>query len=76
MSTTTVDPASRSASGWSAQLAAFKSRGVPDTDARVIEARSALAFHRIRRSIAAEAGQLSRAGADRLAADLRDAVAS
>lgn len=73
--TTSVDPASRTASGWAARHAALKSRAVPDDDPRVIECREALAYHRVRRSISAEVGRLSRAGADRLAADLREAVA-
>lgn len=54
-----TDPASRSASSWSSTLAVLKSRGVPDTDPRVIEARDALAYWRVRRVIDAERGNLS-----------------
>jgi hypothetical protein len=74
-STLTVDPASRSASSWSALLASLKSRGAPETDQRVIEARQGLAFHRVRRSITREAGQLTAAGVDRLRVALTEAVA-
>ncbi|MEZ0053249.1 hypothetical protein ABIA30_004276 [Mycobacterium sp. MAA66] len=75
MATLTSDPASRSASSWSATLASLKSRGAPDTDPRCIEARQGLAYHRAKRAIDANAGQLSPTGVDRLAADLRAAVA-
>ena len=69
-----TDPASRSASSWSATLAALKSRDVPDDDPRVIEARNALAYHRVHRAIDAERGNLNRAGADRLRAAISLAV--
>lgn len=69
-----ADPASRSASSWAASLAALKSRHVPDDDHRVIEARHALSYHRVHRAIDAERGQLNRAGADRLRAQLAEAV--
>ncbi len=75
MATITSDPASRSASSWSATLASLKSRSAPDTDPRVIEARQGLAYWRCKRRVDAEAGQLSRAGVDRLRADLAEAVA-
>ena len=69
------DPASRSASGWSARLAALKSRQVPDTDPRVVECREALAYWRISRAVDAEAGHLGRPGVDRLVSQLRGAAA-
>lgn len=72
---TTVDPASRSASSWSALLANLKSRGAPDTDIRVVECRQALAYHRIARSVTRETGQLSAPGADRLRSAISEAVA-
>ncbi len=74
-SVTTVDPASRSASSWSALLANLKSRGAPDTDIRVIECRQALAYWRIARSVNRETGQLSAPGADRLRSAISEAVA-
>lgn len=52
--TVLTDPASRTASSWSSTLAALKSRGVPDTDPRVIEAHTALAYWRVRRVLDAE----------------------
>ncbi len=73
--TTTVDPASRSASSWSALLASLKARGAPETDPRVIEARQGLAYHRARKAIDAEAGQLSAPAVDRLRTALTAAVA-
>lgn len=74
MNATIVDPASRSASSWSATLASLKSRGAPDTDARVIEARQGLAFHRVARAVERERGQLSRAGAERLRSAISEAI--
>lgn len=71
---TVTDPAARSASSWSAILAALKSRGAPDHDARVIEARQGLAFHRINRAVTADRDQLGPAGVDRLVAELRQAA--
>jgi hypothetical protein len=56
---TTVDPASRPAASWSSSLAALKSRGVSDTDPRIIDCHTALAYWRVRRVIDAERGQLS-----------------
>lgn len=73
ITTPTVDPASRSAASWSATLASLKSHGIPDDDPRMVAAREGLAFHRVARSIAAEEGQLSRAGVDRLIAALHGA---
>ena len=74
---TNSDPASRSAGSWNGRLAALKSREVPETDPRVIECREALAFHRVRRAVDAEAGRLSRPGVDRLVSQLRqEAVAT
>ncbi|MHA3021137.1 hypothetical protein ACXPWS_12850 [Mycobacterium sp. BMJ-28] len=73
--TVTVDPASRSASSWSASLASLKSRHVAESDPRIAAAREGLAYHRVRRSIVAEAGQLSPAGVDRLVSALREAAA-
>ena len=55
-------------------LASLKSRGAPDTDVRVIEARQGLAYHRVLRSVERDAGQLSPAGVDRLVSQLRGAV--
>lgn len=74
--TPVVDPASRTASSWSARLAALKSRHVPDDDPRIIECREGLAYWRVRRSIDAERGQLSRAGVDRLRGQLSGAVSA
>lgn len=74
MDVLTTDPASRSAASWSATLASLKSRGVPDDDPRVAAAREGLAFHRVRRAVTAETGQLSAAGIDRLVAQLREGV--
>jgi hypothetical protein len=71
----TADPASAPASSWAGRLAALKSRQVPDADPRVVEARQALAFHRLHRAISAERGQLSPAGADRLRAQISEGVA-
>lgn len=70
----TTDPAARSAASWSATLASLKSRGVVDEDPRVVTAREGLAFHRVRRAVMAETGQLSAAGIDRLVAQLREGV--
>ncbi|MDV6308910.1 hypothetical protein R4227_16790 [Gordonia amicalis] len=53
----------------------LKSRAAPDDDPRVIECRQALAYYRLQRAVAAESGQLSRAGIDRLGVQLREAVA-
>jgi hypothetical protein len=47
------DPASRSAASWQARLAALKSRDVPEDDPRIVEARSALSYHRIAKAIGA-----------------------
>lgn len=71
-----TDPAARSAASWSATLASLKSRGVPDDDSRVVAAREGLAYHRVHRAVAAETGQLSPAGIDRLVAQLREAVSA
>ncbi|OBB38025.1 hypothetical protein [Mycolicibacterium fortuitum] len=71
---TTVDPASRSASSWSALLANLKSRGAPDTDPRVIECRQGLAYHRVLRSVVRDVGELSAPGVDRLVSQLRQGV--
>ena len=51
---TPFDPTTRSASSWSSRLAAFKSRGVSDTDPRVAECQSALAFWRMKRQLDTE----------------------
>lgn len=66
-----MDPASRSSSAWSALLASLKARGAPDTDARVIEARQGLAFHRARKVVEREVASLNGPGVDRLVATLR-----
>lgn len=55
----TADPASRTAASWSSTLAVLKSRGTPDNDPRVVEARDALAYWRVRRVLDAERGNLS-----------------
>jgi len=70
-----VDPESRDRGTWVGRLAVLKSRGAPDDDPRVIECRQALAYYRVRRAVAAETGQLSRAGVNRLGVQLRGAVA-
>ncbi len=57
-------------------LASLKSRNAPDTDPRVIEARQGLAYWRCKRTVDAEAGQISPVGVDRLVSDLRAAVTS
>ncbi|BBX92723.1 hypothetical protein H5U98_15705 [Mycolicibacterium boenickei] len=67
----TVDPASRTASSWSSTLAALKSRGVPDTDPRVLECQTALAYWRCRRVIDAERDNLNPAHIPALADMLR-----
>ena len=54
-----TDPASRSASSWSSTLAVLKSRGVPDADPRIFEARTAPAYWRVRRVLDAERENLS-----------------
>jgi hypothetical protein len=69
------DPESRERGTWVGRLAVFKSRAVPDDDPRVVECRQALAYYRVQRAVAAESGQLSRAGVDRLGVQLREAVA-
>ncbi|MGV0646760.1 hypothetical protein ABQE44_25580 [Mycolicibacterium sp. XJ2546] len=56
-------------------MAVLKSRAVPDDDPRVIECRQAFAYYRLQRAVAAESGQLRRAGVDRLGVQLRDAAA-
>lgn len=70
-----TDPESRERGTWVGRLAVLKSRGAPDDDPRVVECRQALAYYRLRRAVAAESGQLSRAGIDRLGVQLREAVA-
>ena len=69
-----VDPESRDRGTWVGRLAVLKSRGAPYDDPRVIECRQALAYHRVHRAVAAETGQLSRAGVDRLVVQPREAV--
>lgn len=59
-----TNPASRSAASWQARLAALKSRDVPEADPRIVEARSALSYHRVAKAIDAEAGQLTAPGGD------------
>jgi hypothetical protein len=73
--TPTLDPASKSRAVWVATLANLKSRGAPDTDPQVIACRQGLAYYRAQKAIDAEAGQLSRAGVDRLVAALRQDAA-
>ncbi len=71
-----LDPASRSASSWSAMLASLIAHGFGDDDPRVKSAREGLAFHRVRRQVEAEQGKLARAGVDRLVVALHGAVSS
>jgi hypothetical protein len=70
-----VDPASKPATVWVAMLAGAKSRGLADDHPHVVECRGALAFWRVRKAVAAEAGLLSRPGVDALVDQLRAAVA-
>lgn len=70
----TTDPEARERSSWAGRLAQLVSRGASEDDPRVIECRAGLAYHRIRQSIDADAGQLSRPGVDRLVSQLRQAV--
>jgi hypothetical protein len=53
------DPGSRTASQWSARLAALKSRDVPDDDHRVIECINSLSYWRVRRVLDKERGTLA-----------------
>lgn len=68
------EPLARSALQLSTRLAALISHGATDDDPRVIEARSELAFYRVRRAIDAEAGQLSAQSVDLLVRDLMSTV--
>ena len=56
-----ADPERLSASSWSARNAALLGRNVPADDPRVVECQAALAYHRVRRAVAAEveAGMIS-----------------
>ena len=65
------DPTAISAAQWSARLASFKSRRVSDADPRVVECRSALAYHRVRNAIVADRRLLAPEHVDTLAALLR-----
>ncbi|MFA4052530.1 hypothetical protein [Mycobacteroides chelonae] len=69
----TADPASRSASSWSARLAALKSRQVPNDDRRVVECNAALAYWRCRRIIDTERELLDPRHVPALADMLRNA---
>ncbi|WHU48665.1 hypothetical protein QNM97_06635 [Gordonia sp. L191] len=71
-----TDPASLTPPQWQARLAAFASRGVPDTDSRVEQCRAALAYWRCRRVLDAERGQIAPAHLDDLVEHLREAVAT
>lgn len=71
VSCVSADPASRPSASWCARLAYLKSRGYGEGDPWVVECREALAYWRVHKSIGAEAGQLSRPGADRLIAELK-----
>lgn len=73
---TTTDPESRTGQSWCGRYAWLKGRGLPDDHPDVIEARQAVAYHRLARDIDRERGELSRAGVDRLRAKLSEAVAS
>ncbi|CAN3128600.1 hypothetical protein ACNUDN_11825 [Mycobacterium sp. smrl_JER01] len=73
--TTAVDPASQPRQVWAARLGYLKSRGHADDHPDVVTCREALAYYRISKSVAAETGHLSGPGADRLVAQLRQAVA-
>lgn len=65
----TAPSAGLPASSWSAKLAALVGRGAPAHDPRVVQARQALAYHRLARVVAAERELLNPADA-RLLADL------
>ena len=51
---TVVDPRERSAASWGGTVAALASRGVEESDPRMVAARAALSFHRLKRTIDAE----------------------
>ena len=70
-STPTADPESRNRSSWPGWLAQLVSRNVPPSDPRVIECRSALAYHRVRLAIVADRTALAPEQADALADLLR-----
>jgi hypothetical protein len=74
--TLSADPATVPSAHWQARLGAFKSRGVPDDDDRVVECVQSLAFWRVKRSIDAQAQQLSPSGVDALVDQLRRAVSA
>lgn len=73
MSATIDLPASAElpASRWSGRLAALSRAGVPDADPRMVRAREALAYHRVRTVIDREREQLDPADVD----VLREALA-
>ncbi|WP_045822581.1 hypothetical protein [Williamsia herbipolensis] len=72
---TGIDPSTKSAIEWGTRLAALASHGTPHDDPRVVEARAALAFHRVKRAIDAERGQLDEHHLDALCESLRAAQA-
>ncbi len=55
---TVADPAELSPSQWANRLAAFASRGRPDTDPAMAECRRALSYWRCRRTIDRERDRL------------------
>jgi hypothetical protein len=70
-----ADPESREWSAWIGRLVVLESRGASDDDTRVIQCRQALAYCRLQPAVAAETGQLSWVGIERLGVQLREAVA-
>ncbi|MGV0633059.1 hypothetical protein ABQE69_05405 [Mycolicibacillus trivialis] len=73
---TICDPESRERDSWSGRKAYLIGRGVPDDDPDVRECDAGLAYYQVSRVIDRVRGKLSRAGADRLRAQLSEAVAS
>jgi hypothetical protein len=73
-STLSSDPVEMPSAHWQARLGALKSRGVPDSDDRVIECQQWLAYWRVQRSIDAQAELLSPPGVDLLVSQLREAA--
>lgn len=69
-------PADRSAIHWQTRLASFKSRGIPDSDPRVVECTNALAFWRIMKVIDDAQDKVATAHLPVLVGRLRAAVAA
>jgi hypothetical protein len=70
-----ISPDSRPITSWQARLASLIGRGCREDDPAIRECRQAMAYHRVRKVLDAQAGQLDRAGADLLCAAVRAAVA-